>query len=318
MRYYFAPMEGVTGYIYRNAHQEFYPGIDKYFTPFIATNKNLKFKSREINDILPEHNEGICLVPQLLSNNARDFIEMAREISNFGYKEINLNLGCPSGTVVAKHKGSGFLAKPEQLDCFLEEIFTYVNTRISIKTRIGKDNPDEFEQLLTIYNKYPIEELTIHPRIQTDFYKNQPNLTVFSMAIKESKNPICYNGDLYQVRDCVKIQEDFSMLTSVMIGRGLIRNPNLIQEVTKGENHNKKVLKQFHDKIYHDYQNVLFGDKNVIFKMREIWFYMSSLFTNYEQYEKKIKKTEKMKEYEKIVEDLFQYEELVNEAKPGF
>ncbi len=318
MRYYFAPMEGVTGYIYRNAHQEFYPGIDKYFTPFIATNKNLKFKSREINDILPEHNKGICLVPQFLSNNARDFIEMAKEISNLGYKEINLNLGCPSGTVVAKHKGSGFLAKPEQLDCFLEEIFTYVNTRISIKTRIGKDNPDEFEQLLAIYNKYPIEELTIHPRIQTDFYKNQPNLTVFSMAIKESKNPICYNGDLFQISDCVKIQEDFPMLTSVMLGRGLIRNPNLIQEVTKGENHNKKVLKKFHDKIYHDYQNVLFGDKNVIFKMREIWFYMSSLFSNYEQYEKKIKRTEKMKEYEKIVEDLFQYEELVNEAKSGF
>lgn len=318
MKYYFAPMEGVTSYIYRNAHQEFFPGIDKYFTPFIATNKNLKFKSREINDILSDHNKGVPLVPQLLSNNSSDFIETVKEISNYGYKEINLNLGCPSGTVVAKHKGSGFLAEPEKLDCFLEEIFTYVTAKISIKTRIGKDSPEEFERLLAIYNKYPIEELTIHPRIQTDFYKNKPNLTVFSEAIKESKNPICYNGDLFQANDCTKLQNDYPMLTAIMLGRGLIRNPNLVVAVTKGENLNKKVLKQFHDRIYHDYQNILFGDKNIIFKMREIWFYMSSLFTNYEQYEKKIKRTEKMKDYERIVEDLFQYEELVNETKSGF
>ncbi len=317
MKYYFAPMEGVTGYIYRNAHHEFFSGLDKYYTPFIATNKNLKFKSREINDILPEHNKGIPLVPQLLSNHARDFIETVKEISNYGYKEINLNLGCPSGTVVAKRKGSGFLAEPEKLDCFLEEIFTYVNTKISIKTRIGKDSPEEFEQLLTIFNKYPIEELTIHPRIQTDFYKNQPNLTVFFKALRESKNPVCYNGDLTQTSDCIRMQKDYPMLTTLMLGRGLIRNPNLVRSITKGEILNKKVLKQFHDRIYHDYQNILFGDKNVIFKMREIWLYMSSLFSNYEQYQKKIMKTDKLKDYEKIVEDLFRYEEIMDETQFG-
>ena len=240
-----------------------------------------------------------------------------KEISNYGYKEINLNLGCPSGTVVAKRKGSGFLAEPEKLDCFLEEIFTYVNTKISIKTRIGKDSPEEFEQLLTIFNKYPIEELTIHPRIQTDFYKNQPNLTVFFKALRESKNPVCYNGDLTQASDCIRMQKDYPMLTTLMLGRGLIRNPNLVRSITKGEILNKKVLKQFHDRIYHDYQNILFGDKNIIYKMREIWLYMSSLFSNYEQYQKKIMRTDKLKDYEKIVEDLFRYEEIMDETQFG-
>ena len=180
MNYYFAPLEGITGYIYRNTYEKHFGGISKYFTPFITTNQHFKIQNREKKDILPENNRGIYLVPQILTNNAEQFIDMARKIQDLGYQEINLNLGCPSRTVVTKKKGSGFLAYPEELNQFLDEIFwACQDMEISIKTRIGMENAEEFDRILQIYNKYPLKELIIHPRLQSDYYKNHPNMDVF-------------------------------------------------------------------------------------------------------------------------------------------
>ncbi|MDK2808701.1 MAG: hypothetical protein PWP24_1438, partial [Clostridiales bacterium] len=139
---YFAPLEGITGYVYRQVYQKYFAGVDTYFSPFIATNQFCVLKGKERRDILPENNIGIHLVPQLLSNQASDFIETAKQIKELGYSTVNLNLGCPSSTVVAKKKGAGFLADTERLHQFLEEIFTYAATDISIKTRIGMKDPE--------------------------------------------------------------------------------------------------------------------------------------------------------------------------------
>ena len=231
MNFYFAPMEGLTGYIYRNAYNTFFNKIDKYFSPFIVANQSNSFRARELNDILPEHNQGLVLIPQLLTNNAKDFIHTANKLKQFGYNEINLNLGCPSGTVVSKNKGSGFLAKTEELDVFLEEIFSESATKISVKTRIGKDQPEEFYNLIEIFNKYPIEELTIHPRTQKDFYKNKPNLKIFKDALALSKNLVCYNGDICTVKDYNGFSAEFPSVETIMIGRGLLANPGLISEI---------------------------------------------------------------------------------------
>lgn len=141
------------------------------------------------NDILPENNEGMRLVPQILTNDAKGFLQTVEKLEDYGYEEVNLNLGCPSKTVVSKNRRSGFLAMPDELDRFLDEIYRGTQVRISIKTRIGKHSPDEFERLLKIYNQYPVEELIIHPRLQQDFYKNTPNLEVFAEAVRESRNP---------------------------------------------------------------------------------------------------------------------------------
>jgi len=144
MKFYFAPMEGLTGYVYRNAHHDYFDKVDKYFSPFIFANQSKGFTSRELNDILPVNNQGIVLIPQLLTNHAADFIHTAKKLKQLGYNEINLNLGCPSGTVVSKNRGSGFLYHKEDLDAFLDKIFTQSVTKISIKTRIGKNDPEEF------------------------------------------------------------------------------------------------------------------------------------------------------------------------------
>ncbi|PXV89123.1 tRNA-U20a,U20b-dihydrouridine synthase [Lachnotalea glycerini] len=314
MNFYFAPMEGLTGYIYRNAHNTFFNSkINKYFAPFIQANQSESFKARELNDLLPEHNEGISVVPQILTNRAKDFIHTSKKLKALGYKEINLNLGCPSKTVVTKNRGSGFLEKTKELDEFLEEIFTSFISEISIKTRIGIENEEEFYELLDIYNKYPIKELIIHPRLQQDFYQNKPNLAIFEYALNNSTNPVCYNGDICKVKDYCDLQQRFHNLDTIMIGRGLLANPALVHEITANNRLDKNVLKQFHDKIYFDYQEILSGDRNVLFKMKELWFYMITIFTDNEKYTKKIKKSQKLSDYEDAVSRLFQEQELKNE-----
>ena len=206
MQFYLAPMEGLTGYVYRNAYHKYFPAADRYFTPFIT---NKKMSSRERNDILPEHNEGMTVIPQILTNQAEDFLSLTKELREYGYDTVNLNLGCPSGTVVAKRRGSGLLAWPNTLDAFLDEIFSSCDCRISIKTRLGTTDTDEWEDLLTVYDKYPLEELIIHPRIQKDFYKFTPRMECYRTAYETSRHSLCYNGDIFSHGDFQKLCSDF-------------------------------------------------------------------------------------------------------------
>lgn len=305
MKFYFAPLEGVTGYIYRNAYEKYFGKIDKYFTPFVSPTSNMCFTSRELNDILPEHNKGINVVPQILTNNSEYFIYTTNEMKSMGYNEVNLNLGCPSGTVVAKGKGAGFLAHKEELDRFLYEIFSKSEIKISIKTRIGVDSCEDFGDIINIYNKYPLEELIIHPRIQKDFYKNTPNMEVFKKSLRLSKNSVCYNGDIFNTDDYKSLVQEYSDVNAVMLGRGVIRNPGLIGEIIDNRITDKNNLKMFHDEIYLGYKEILYGDKNVLFKMKEFWFYMIDMFLESEKIAKKIKKSKSVSEYDNAVYMLF-------------
>lgn len=327
MQYYMAPMEGLTGYIYRNAYHKHYGSVDRYFTPFI-TNKKLNYK--EINDVMPEHNEGIEVVPQILTNRAEDFLLITEELRRYGYERVNLNLGCPSGTVVSKNRGAGFLALPEELDLFLDEIFLNCKLKISIKTRIGKENPKEWEHLLAIYEKYPMEELIVHPRVQKDFYRNTVNLGAFQLAVEQSSHSLCYNGDICNVAEEARVREAFPQLDKIMIGRGILKRPWLVQEICtcgeggerrelpiRNESEEKLRLRAFHDEILAGYASVMYGDKPTLFKMKELWVYLSESFTNSEKYIKKIKKCERIRDYEICVDALFREQELKVVQKNG-
>lgn len=313
MKFYLAPMEGLTGYIYRNAHNEFFNNIDKHFSPFISANQCGSLKTKELNDILPENNQGLVLIPQILTNNAKDFTHITKKIKLLGYNDVNLNLGCPSKTVVSKNKGSGFLAKTKELDIFLDEIYSEAVTKISIKTRIGKNEPEEFQELIEIFNKYPIEELIIHPRTQTDYYKNKPNIGVFKEALISSKNPVCYNGDIFTVKDYKQFSTDFPGVDSVMMGRGILANPGLTRDIKSNIKIEKALLKEFHDKLYNDYKKVLYGDTNVLFKMKGLWFYMISVFSNNEKYLKRIRKSVKLHDYDEVVSNLFREQNILED-----
>ena len=314
MKFYLAPMEGITGHIYRNSYEKYFHNIDKYFTPFIVPNQSVSLKTKEVKDLLPQNNKGLNIVPQILTNNAEGFILTANKLKQLGYEEINLNLGCPAGTVVSKKRGSGFLAYPEELDKFLDEIYKIDNMKISIKTRLGKERADEFYKLIEIYNKYPLEELIIHPRTREDFYGNTPNLEVFKDALKLSKHSICYNGDIFTLNSYNKIINEFPEVNKVMLGRGILANPGLIGEIKNNEFANKEIIKMFHDEIFENYTILLNEDKNAMYRMKELWGYMSHIFTNNKKYYKKIKKAQKAIDYKNAVNSLFIEQDIIKGA----
>lgn len=322
MKLYLAPLEGITTVTYRRAYEHNFGGVDRYFTPFIV---NKKLGAREIEGILPENNPGGKLIPQIMSNRADDFIQVAKEISTYGYDTVNLNLGCPSGTVVSKKRGAGFLAYPEELDAFLSEVYEKCPMKISIKTRIGLEDENEWENLLSIYEKYPVEELIIHPRLRTDYYKAPVHMDAFAKAVEQIKVPVCYNGEINSVEDVARIKERFPQIDRIMIGRGILRYPHLVQQIRDaeqgeisgstdvtpqtatmtGEAELKNRLHTFHDELLEDYRVVMSGDRNTLFKMKEIWTYMGESFEGADKYLKKIKKANHLAEYKIAVNELF-------------
>ena len=304
MNYYFAPLEGITGFIYRNTYEKHFGGISKYFTPFITTNQHFKIQNREKKDILSENNRGIYLVPQILTNNAEQFIDMARKIQDLGYQEINLNLGCPSRTVVTKNKGSGFLAYPEELNQFLDEIFwACKDMEISIKTRIGMENPEEFDRILQIYNKYPLKELIIHPRLQIDYYKNHPNMEVFKESIEKANVPLCYNGDLFTVQDIENFQKEYPQVENVMLGRGILKAPTLLHEL-QGEERNLQKWHEFLSELCEEYRKELSGDTNVLYKMKEHWYYLFQSLPDCDKAIKSMRKVKDLNSYRILVKSI--------------
>lgn len=304
MNIYFAPLEGITGFVLRNAYESCFPGtIDRYFAPFIAASCRKKLAARDLRDVLPENNTGICLIPQLLANKGEDFISTAQMLQQLGYRELNLNLGCPSATVVTKKRGAGLLAEPELLKAFLTECYDWAagkDVKISIKTRIGMEAEAEWEKLLSLYESFPVSELIIHPRLREDYYQGRIRKEAFAQAYRDScadqKMPairLCYNGDIISREQIQKLADAYPELPAVMIGRGFLMRPGftftagLLRQngempgetaETGGLETEKDVNKDkfwnFHDRIYEGYRSYLQGDKPVLFKMKELWSYL--------------------------------------------
>lgn len=313
MHFYLAPMEGITGYIYRNAHNACFGTIDTYVAPFISPNKNRCMNTREAEDVKPEHNKDMRMVPQILTNKAERFIDTAKELHALGYDEVNLNLGCPSGTVVSKKKGAGFLEEPMELQRFFEHTFDSLDgiVKISVKTRLGMEFKEEFEDLLPIFNEYPFTELIVHPRLRRDFYNGSPDWECFRMALEYAKMPVCYNGDIFTVEAYEQFVKRFPTVERMMLGRGILRNPNLIGAIRGEGKADKQRLREFHDRLLKDYGAVLSGERNLLFKMKELWFYFGNSFEEPQRYLKKIKKAQRVSDYKAAVDALFREAALV-------
>lgn len=303
-------MEGITGYIFRNAYHKFYGNIDKYFAPFMSPADRCPMNPKEKRDVIPENNDGIYLVPQILTCKSNHFIEAATELSYMGYSEINLNLGCPSGTVCSKGKGAGFLNDAEKLDVFLEDIYDYGlnnHMEISLKVRLGYINPDDFFDLLEIYNKYPVKELIIHPRVRNDYYKGKPRIEYFSYALERSRNKAIYNGNIFGKKDLDNLLENNIDISSLMLGRGLLYNPELCKYIKEDCDHKEfdyKNFRKFHDEIYMEYQKIMSPDINVLYRMKELWTYWRELFPDKDKIIKNLLKTKKYVEYESCLRQL--------------
>lgn len=310
MKFYLAPMEGLTTYNFRTAWNRYYGGMDKYFTPFIC-NRNMN--SRERNDVLPEHNVGMNTVPQILTNKAEEFLELAKSLAELGYREINLNLGCPSGTVVSRKRGAGFLSVPGELDAFLDEIFSKCPVSISIKTRIGMNSIEEWPILLNIFEKYPIAELTIHPRLQVEGYQGTPHPEAYAEAASRLSCPLCYNGDITSREDLKRIIDALPGVNAVMVGRGILQDPGLLNKLRTSGTENGdtdpverlKTLREFHDAVLEGYVRIMSGDTNTLYKMKDLWTFLSKSFVSPEKLMKKIRKSTDVATYKLAVDALF-------------
>ena len=301
MQYYFAPLEGLTDSVYRNLHHKYFPGVDRYYTPFFSPTVHRQLTPKEARELPPAHCVRACVIPQLLTKVAEDFTWMAHQCKDLGYTEVNLNLGCPSGTVTAKGKGSGMLRDLECLDRFLEGIFRDAPLPISVKTRIGFTSPEEWDHLLDVYNRYPIAELIIHPRVRTAFYAGDVDLQAFSYAVENAKAPICYNGDLRSVADTQKIIQRFPTIRSVMIGRGLIADPGMLTvdgtDITR--------LEAFYSELTDAYVENFGGPRNAMFRMKEHWGILQHSFTGGEKLFKALRKTTDLSEYKQLTQQIF-------------
>ena len=322
MKIYLAPMEGITTYIYRTAYHHYFGSIDKYFTPFIASKK---MNRRELNEILPEHNQHLDVVPQILTNRAEEFIQIANKIAEYGYRTVNLNLGCPSGTVAARKRGAGFLGVPEELDHFLYEIYEKSPVSISIKTRIGVESAAEWAAILDIYQKYPVAELIIHPRLQREFYQFKPHEDAFEAAVSAlPETPLCYNGDIVSATGYENLLNRLPQTDCIMIGRGILKNPALPAQirhtalsgspadtaVSSCQTLSKETLKAFHDEVFEGYAAQMPGETPTLFKMKDLWTYLSESFAAPDKHLKKIRKASNYTDYKIAVNHLFRACEL--------
>lgn len=300
-----APMEGLTGHVFRRIHQRHFPGIYTYYAPFLSPTADHLSCARGFSDILPENNEGIPLIPQLLANNAEYFIDAVKTLQEMGYREINFNIGCPSGTVVSKKKGSGFLSVPHQLDAFLNQIFSSVDVAISIKTRVGVSEQNEWPAILEIFSRYPIHELIIHPRIRADFYRAPVREDTFQYALNQVNIPICRSGDLFGMPSIQAFRNAYPEVNHIMLGRGLMANPALARMTDNGAMITKPELSDYLTELTETYRQTLSGDNAVLGRMKELWFYMGSLFQNSAKYTKAIRKSRYYTDYLLAVDALF-------------
>ena len=308
MLYYAAPMEGFTDRVWRQTHQKWFGAqgaADLYYAPFISPPENRVLIKKKMAELAPEANPGAPVIPQLLAKDGELAAWMIGQLRALGYTEVNLNLGCPAGTVTAKGKGSGMLRDPAKLDAFLEAVFSHAEGPISVKTRLGVEKPEEFAAILTIYNRYPISELTIHPRVMRQLYRGQADREAFAAYLPACTVPVCYNGDVTTVDDLRALEAAFPELSGIMVGRGLIADPALLRKAVGGPAASREELRGYHDELYHGYTEAFGMASCAVSRMKAHWFYLIHLFNGADALEKPLRKAREGWEYETVVNQIF-------------
>lgn len=306
MRYDAAPMEGLTDRVWRQAHQHYFGGADRYYAPFISPPENRVPIKKKMAELAPQANPGAPVIPQLLARDgslAAWMIGLLRR--EMGYTEVNLNLGCPSGTVTAKGKGSGMLRDLEALDRFLYTVFDEAGGPISVKTRIGVTDPEEFGPILEVYNRYPLAELIIHPRVMRQLYRGQADRAAFAAALPSCKTPVCYNGDITTPQDLTALEAAWPGLAGLMAGRGLIANPALFRMARGGAAPSKEELRGYLTELYTGYTAAFGSATAAISRMKGFWHECIGLFAGTEKLEKQLRKLREPWEYEVTVDQIF-------------
>ena len=304
-----SPLQGFTDFRFRNAFHKYFGGIDTFYSPYIKLNGKLVVKGSYERDILPENNSTLEVIPQIITNDAEEFLFVAKYVQQFGYKELNWNLGCPYPMVAKCGMGSGLIKNTDQIENILKRVHNETDIIVSMKMRMGYENPTEILDVFPILEQYPIKNIAIHARIGKQLYKGGVDLDSFQKCLDTSKQKIYYNGDITSVAKFKELQERFSSIDHWMIGRGLIADPflpSMIKNNTTEYPKNRfEIFEAFHDEIYQQYDAYLQGPTPIRMKMLGFWEYFSESFSNPQKTFKKIKKAGNSKNYEIAVKEIF-------------
>jgi tRNA-dihydrouridine synthase len=304
-----SPLQGFTDFRFRNAFHKYFGGIDTFYSPYIKLNGKLIIKGSYERDILPENNNTLEVIPQIITNDAEEFLFVTKYVQQLGYKELNWNLGCPYPMVAKCGMGSGLISNTSQIEHILKRVHNETDIIVSMKMRMGYENPTEILDVFPILEQYPIKNIAIHARIGKQLYKGGVDLDSFQKCLDTSKQKIYYNGDITSVEKFRTMQERFPSIDHWMIGRGLIADPflpTMIKNNTTEYPKNKlEIFEAFHDTIYQEYDAYLQGPTPIRMKMLGFWEYFSESFSNPQKTYKKIKKAGNSKNYESAVKEIF-------------
>ncbi len=304
-----APIRGITDHIFRTLFQRHFGGTDQAIAPFINPQPHANFDARQLHDLLPENNVDLPVIPQFLHPDPDGLLALARGLHDLGYTEINWNLGCPAPMVTRKRRGSGLLPHPEAILALLDFVLPRIPLRLSIKTRLGLNHPDELTTLLPLLNDYPLTEIIIHARLGKQLYTGSADPDHFGHCLALSRHPLVYNGDITTPAIMARLQAQFPGLRKWMIGRGLLADPFLALTI-KGHHpspeQRRARLKAFHQELFTTYQNHLNGPGHLLGRMKQLWFYLAASFPEQQKLWKRIKKTSTVEQYGAIIDQLFQ------------
>lgn len=304
-----SPLQGFTDFRFRNAFHKFFGGIDTFYSPYIKLNGKLVIKGSYERDILPENNTTLEVIPQIITNDAEEFLFVAKYVQQLGYKELNWNLGCPYPMVAKCGMGSGLIKNTDQIEHILKRVHNETDIIVSMKMRMGYENASEILDVFPILDQYPIKNIAIHARIGKQLYKGGVDLDSFQKCLDHTKHKIYYNGDITSVSKFKELQERFPSIDHWMIGRGLIADPFLPSMIKKNTTEYPKnkleIFEAFHDEIYKEYDAYLSGPTPIRMKMLGFWEYFSESFSNPQKTFKKIKKAGNSKNYEIAVKEIF-------------
>lgn len=310
-----SPLQGFTDFRFRNAFNTYFGGIDTFYSPYIRLNGKRTIKASYERDLLPENNAGIEVIPQIITNDADEFLFVSKYVQSLGYKELNWNLGCPYPMVTKCGMGSGLINDSEKIKQILDKVHSESDILVSMKMRLGYENSEEILNVLPILDTFPLKNIAIHARIGKQLYKGGVNLEGFQKCIDASNHNLYYNGDITSVKSFKEMQLRFPSIDHWMIGRGLISDPflpNMIKTDTTAYPENKiKIFKEFHDTLYNGYSESLSGATHLLLKMYHLWEYFSVLFSNPKKALKKIKKAKSIKAYDSAVAEILKTERLI-------
>jgi len=308
-----SPLQGLTDFRFRNAFNKYFGGIDTFYAPYFRINGKREIKAASERDILPENNTGLEVIPQIITNDADEFIFAAEYVQKLGYKELNWNLGCPYPMVAKRGMGSGLLKYPEKIDSILEKVHTESDIVVSMKMRLGYESSEEIFQVLPILAKHPLKNIALHARIGKQLYTGEVDLDSFQRCLDTTDHTVCFNGDITTVGIFNNMAKRFPMIDHWMIGRGMIADPFLPGMIKNNPleypENRIEIFSKFHDMLFHNYSQALSGSAHIIIKMMQFWEYFIKAFPNSRKEFKRIKKATSIKAYEQAVREFLKKEE---------